>query len=121
MTPTAARRSVASLITSSVMASTRDSSMSMVYPPPTVWVILSIKYLPERRPIPTTVTHWLATRSGRPMMVRDRVVAPWLALATAAVILRSASALLSALPDCFRIRVPVPTVTLISSSVFGSV
>ena len=33
------------------------------------------------------------------MMVRDRVVAPWLALATAAVIFRSASALLSALPD----------------------
>ena len=55
------------------------------------------------------------------MMVRDRVVAPWLALATAAAIFRSASALLSALPDFFRIRVPVPTVTLISSSVFGSV
>ena len=56
-----------------------------------------------------------------PIMVTDSLVAPWLALATAALILRSASALLSALPDSFRIRGPAPTVTLISSSVEGSV
>ena len=66
-------------------------------------------------------THWEATREAVPMMVTDILLAPWLALATAALILRSASALLSALPETFRIRGPSPTLTFISSSVPGSV
>ena len=54
-------------------------------------------------------------------MVAESLVFPWLALATAALIFRSASALLPALPLCFRIRLPLPTVTLISFSVAGLV
>ena len=54
-------------------------------------------------------------------MVTVRVVAPWLALFTRAVIFRRASAALSALPDSFRMRSPPPMVALISSSELGSV